>query len=108
MNPGDKLNGSMSKGKHVRFNVPFNDSISVRLCVEKGEFVIYASVYMSPSEAFYDWKIPVETECRSVHLHPNISGRNHSERQTELRITIEGQSEGANSFFILSSDSKPG
>lgn len=113
INPGEKSDGNVGKGEQARVRFQVEDGITVQLCVKEGRIVFYASVVMTPSEAFYDWKIVTEVGCTTAHLDTRgNSGGNRRKRQAAdeqtLYVTIEGDAEGENSFSLDSDVSKPG
>ncbi len=104
-----KNNGSLDQGEQIRwqFDVPESGKLFI-LEVNQGNVIFYASAETTaPSEAFYQWKIELETNSSgSVYIRPEQRRRKKrsasvSETSIPVFTTLLGQA-GRNTFTLTS------
>jgi hypothetical protein len=86
----------------LRFAAPVVEGMTFRLCLSKGEIIIYSSTIPNPSSAQYIWQDTVTANtCLTVFY--DISGQTSTESDMMLfYITLKGQDE-FNKFTFNSS-----
>lgn len=104
--------GSVSR---LQFSGPGDEGVTVKICIEKGEIVVYGSYTISsPSKALHDFSkelragtdkcFTTSATLDDVDLHKEVTKGQGG--NVTVYITIEGLSEKENQFSVNSSVGK--